>query len=162
MLKEIWEQEDSCYPANTMPKPPSHDNTNKNPTHYGGKSSPYDKSRTYVVRHTDVQLPDPERDEPIPPPSCDIDPDEIYDDGYYVAVINMAKEAKKWGRCLNCREEGHHWADCTQPLKESLEQVKERANHKKQVLNWDGGAGAKGAWHPQTGVAKADPAKAKN
>ena len=97
MLKEIREQEDSRYPANTTLKPHSHDNTNKNPTYYGGKGSPYDKPRTYVVRHTNVQLPDPEQDEPTPPPSCDIDPDEIYDDGYYVAIINMAKEAKKWG-----------------------------------------------------------------
>ena len=149
MLKEIREQEDSRYPANTMPKPHNHDNTNKNPTHYGGKGSPYDKPRTYTVRHTDVQLPDPEQDEPTLPPSCDIDPGEIYDDGYYVAVISMAKEAEKWGRCFNCGEEGHHWADCTEPLKESLKQVKERANHKKQALNWDGGAGAKEAQPPK-------------
>ena len=47
----------------------------------------------------------------------------------------MAKEAKKWGRCFNCGEEGHRWADCTKPLKESLKQVKERVNHKKQALN---------------------------
>ena len=44
MLKEIWEQEDSRYPANTTPKPHNHDNTNKNMTHYGGKGSPYDKT----------------------------------------------------------------------------------------------------------------------
>ena len=55
----------------------------------------------------------------------------------------MAKEAEKWGRCFNCGEEGHRWADCTEPLKESLKQVKERANRKKQALNQDGGAGAK-------------------
>ena len=68
MLKEIQEQEDSRYPANTTPKPHNHDNMNKNPTHYGGKGSPYDKTWTYTVRHTDVQLPDPEQDEPTPPP----------------------------------------------------------------------------------------------
>ena len=96
MLKEIREQEDPCYPANTTPKPHDHENTSKNPTHYGGKGSPYDKPRTYVVRHTDVQLPDPKQDEPTPPPSHDIDPGEIYDDGYYVVIINMAKEAEKW------------------------------------------------------------------
>ena len=101
MLKDIWEQEDSRYPANTMPKPHNHDNMNKNPTHYGGKGSPYDKPQTYEVRHTNVQLPDPKQDKPTPPPSCNIDPGEIYDDSYYVAVINMAKEAKKWGRCFN-------------------------------------------------------------
>ena len=149
MLKEIWEQEDSHYPANTMPKPHNHDNTNKNPTHYGGKGSPYDKPRTYAVRHTDVQLLEDEPDKPTPSPSCDIDPGEIYDDGYYVAVINMAKEAEKWGRCFNCGGEGHRWADCTEPLKESLKQVKERVNHKKHSLNWDGGAGAKGARPPK-------------
>ena len=44
MLKEIWEQEDSHYPANTMPKPHSHDNQNRSSTHYGRKSSPYDKA----------------------------------------------------------------------------------------------------------------------
>ena len=97
MLKEIREQEDSRYPANTTLKPHNHDNMNKNPTHYGGKGSPYDKPRTYVVRHTDVQLPEAKQDEPTPPPSCGIDLDEIYDDGYYVAIINMAKEAEKWG-----------------------------------------------------------------
>ena len=100
MLKEIQEQEDSHYPANTTPKPHNHDNMNKNPTHYGGKGSPYDKTQTYAVRHIDVQLPDPEQDEPTPPPSCDIDPGDKYDDGYYVAIISIAKEAEKWGSML--------------------------------------------------------------
>ena len=149
MLKEIREQEDSSYPANTTPRPHNHDNTNKNPTHYGGKGSPYDKPRTYAVRHTNVQLPDPKQDEPTLPPSCDIDPDEIYNEGYYVAIINMANEAERWGQFFNCRKEGHHWADCTEPLKESLKQVKERANHKKQALYWDRGDGAKGAQPPR-------------
>ena len=162
MLKEIWEQEDSSYPANTTPKPHNHDSMNKNTTHYGGKGSPYDKTWAYMVRHTDVQLPDPKQDEPSPPPSCEIDPAKIYNDGYYVAVINMANEADKWGWCFNCDKEGHRWADCTEPLKESLKQAKERANRKKQSLNWDGGARAKGAQPPQTGMAKADLAKAKN
>ena len=58
MLKEIQEQEDSHYPANTTPKPPSHDNPNKNTTHYDRKSSSYDKNRTYAVRQTDVHLLD--------------------------------------------------------------------------------------------------------
>ena len=149
MLKEIREQEDSYYPANTTPKLHNHDNMNKNPAHYGGKGSRYDKPRTYAVRHTNVQLPDPVQDEPTPPPSCDIDPDEVYDEGYYVAIINMANEAERWGQCFNCRKEGHRWADCTEPLKESLKQVKERANCKKQVLNQDGGAGAKEAQPPR-------------
>ena len=162
MLKEIWEQEDSHYPANTTPKPHSQDNQNKNMTHYGGKSSQYDKTRTYAVRHTDVQLPDSEQDKPSPSPGCEFDASEVYDDGYYVVVINMANEADKWGRCLNCSKEGQRWAECTDPLKESLKLAKDRANHKKQVLNQDGGARAKEAQPPKTGTTKANTAKAKN
>ena len=44
MLKEIWEQEDSRYPENTMPKPHNQDNHNKNANHYGGKGPTYDKT----------------------------------------------------------------------------------------------------------------------
>ena len=86
----------------------------------------------------------------------------MYDEGYYVAVIATADEADRWGCCFNCGKEGHHWAECTEPLKDSLKRAKERANRKRQLLNWDGGAGAKGVQPPQTGTAKADPAQAKN
>ena len=79
-----------------------------------------------------------------------------------MAVINMAKEAEKWGQCFNFRQEGHRWAKCPEPLKESLKKAKERANCKKQALNRDGGARAKGVWPPQTGMATADLAKGKN
>ena len=44
MLKEIQEQEDSRYPANTSPKPHHTDNGNKNTSHYN-KNSSYDKPR---------------------------------------------------------------------------------------------------------------------
>ena len=155
MLKEIQEQEDSHYPANTMLKPHSQDNHNKSTTHYSGKSSPYDKTRTYAVRHTNVQLPDPEQDELNPPLTCEIEAGEVYNEGYYVAIIAMADEVDQWGRCFNCGKEGHCWAECTELLKDSLKWAKEQANHKKQSLNWDGGARAKGAWSFQMGTAKA-------
>ena len=155
MLREIREQEDSRYPANTSPKPHHTDSGNKNTSHYN-KNSTYDKPRAYTVRHTDVQIPDQRGDEPDLSPTNDIDPDEIYDEGYYVAVINTANEADKWGRCFNCGKEGHRWAECKEPLKESLKLAKERANRKKQALNRDGGVGMKGARPPQTGTAKAE------
>ena len=161
MLKEIREQEDSCYPANTSPKPNHTDSGNKNTSHYN-KNSTYDKPGAYMVRHTDVQIPDQGGDEPDLSPTNDINPDEIYDEGYYVAVISMANEADKWGRCFNCGKEGHRWDDCKEPLKESLRLTKERANRKKQALNRDGGVGTKGARPPHTGMAKANTAKAEN
>ena len=161
MLKEIREQEDSRYPANTSPKPHHTDSGNKSTSHYN-KNSTYDKPRVYTVRHTDVQIPDQGGDEPDLSPTNDIDPDEIYDEGYYIAVINTANEADKWGRCFNCGKEGHRWAECKEPLKESLKLVKERANRKKQALNRDGGVRTKGAWPPHMGTAKANTAKAEN
>ena len=154
MLREIREQEDSRYPANTSPKPHHTDSGNKNTSHYN-KNLTYDKPRAYTVRHTNVQIPDQGGDEPDLSPTNDIDPGEIYDEGYYVAIINMANEADKWGRCFNCGKEGHRWAECKEPLKESLRLAKERANRKKQVLNRDGGVRTKGARPPQTGTAKA-------
>ena len=99
MLREIREQEDSHYPANTSPKPHT-DSGNKSTSHYN-KNSMYDKPRAYMVRHTDVQIPDQRGDEPDLSPTNDIDQDKIYDEGYYVAVINTANEADKWGLCFN-------------------------------------------------------------
>ena len=120
-------------------------------THYGGKSSPYDKNQTYAIRYTDVQLPDPEQDEPNTPPTCEFNASEVYNEGYYVATIAMADEADQWGHCFNCGKESHCWAECTEPLRDSLKRVKERVNHKKQSLNRDWGAGTKGARPPRWG-----------
>ena len=142
MLKEIREQEDSHYPANTMPKPHNRDNHNKNVNHYGGKGPTYDKTRMYAIRHTEVHLPEPEQEEPDSPPVSEFDPGEMYDKGYYMAVITMADEAEWLGLCFNCGKEGHHWAECTEPLKDSLKRAKERANQKRQSLNQDGGQGS--------------------
>ena len=141
MLKEIQEQEDSHYPANTTPKPHNQDNHNKNPNHYGGKGQTYDKTQTYAIRHTEVHLPQPEQEEPDSPPVSEFDLGEVYDEGYYVAVIAMANEAERWGCCFNCGKEGHHWAECTEPLKDSLKRAKERVNQKRQSLNRDGELG---------------------
>ena len=44
MLKEIWEQEDSHYQANTTLKPHNQDNHNKNVNHYGRKGPTYNKT----------------------------------------------------------------------------------------------------------------------
>ena len=116
----------------------------------------------YAVRHMDVHLLEPEQEEPDSSPVSEFDPGEVYDEGYYMAVIAMADEADQWGCCFNCGKEGHRWAECTEPLKDSLKRAKERANRKRQSLNWDGGARAKGAQLPQMGTAKGDPAQAKN
>ena len=120
MLKEIREQEDSRYLANTTPKPHSQDNHNKNVNHYGGKGPMYDNTRVYAVRHTEVHLPEPEQEEHDSSPVSKFDLGELYDEGYFVGVITMADEADRWGHCFNCGKEGHRWVECTEPLKDSL------------------------------------------
>ena len=100
MLKDIREQEDSCYLANTTPKPHNQDNHNKNANHYGGKSPSYDKTWTFAVRHTDVQLPNPDQDEPDSSLSSKFNVGKVYDEGYYVAVITMADEVERWAVVL--------------------------------------------------------------
>ena len=68
---------------------------------------------------------------------------------------------------FNCSRGGHYWADCTEPLKDSLKQAKERVNweirenHEKQ-LNPNGGARGMGARTPQTMPVSANTAKTQN
>ena len=107
MLKEIQEQEDSQYPANMTPKLINTDNQGKTMTHYDRKGTSHDKSWTYAVRQTDVQLLDPVQEEPESQQDPRFDAAEMYDEGYYMAVVNTANEADKWGCCFNCGEEGH-------------------------------------------------------
>ena len=69
--------------------------------------------------------------------------------------------------CFNCGQGGHYWADCTEPLKDSLKQAKERVNreireNQEKRLNPNGGAGGKGAHAPQAIQVSANMAKAQN
>ena len=82
-----------------------------------------------------MHLPNPEPDELDSPPVPEFEAGGVYDEGYYVAVITTADKAEQWGRCFNCGKEGHRWAECTEPLKDSLKRVKEQANQKRQSLN---------------------------
>ena len=79
----------------------------------------------YAIRYTNVQLPDPEQDEPYSSPTSEFDAGEVYDEGYYMAVIAMADEVDQWDCCFNCGKEGHHWAECTELGKDSLKRAKE-------------------------------------
>ena len=89
------------------------------------------------------------------------DPEEAYDEGYYIGVINTADEMSQHLRlCYNCGFSGHYWADCTEPLSDSLKLAKERINQgirekQENQLNPNGGAGGKGAHAPQAMPAKA-------
>ena len=96
------------------------------------------------------------------------DPEDAYYEGYYIGVINTADEmSRHLCLCFNCSRGGHYWADCTEPLKDSLKQAKERVNreireNQEKQLNPNGGAGGKGAHAPQAMLVSANMAKAQN
>ena len=108
--------------------------------------------------------------EPYPDTHLDVskDPEEAYDEGYYIGVVNTADEMNQClCLCYNCGLSGHYWADCTEPLSDSLKLAKERVNQgirekQEDQLNLNGDEGGKGAHTPQAMPAKANLAKAQN
>ena len=96
------------------------------------------------------------------------DPEDAYDEGYYIRVIYTADEMSRCLRlCFNSGRSGHYWADCTEPLKDSVKQAKERVNreireNQEKQFNLNGGARGKGAHAPQTMPVGTNMAKTQN
>ena len=161
MLKELRENDKACYPANTAHR------TGK-PDGYGQNAGHLDqKGLGYIARPTNV--------EPFSAVPQDFVPDtgmlckdleDAYDEGYYIGVINTEDEMSWHLRlCFNCGQGGHYWADCTEPLKDSLKQAKERVNreireNQGKQLNPNGGTG--GSPHPKAILVSTNTAKTQN
>ena len=163
MLKELRENDEARYPANTAHRSGKPDGYSRNAGHQDRKGL------GYIARPTNVE-PYPDVPQDFVPNTGVLgkDPEDAYDEGYYIGVINTADEMSRHLRlCFNCGRGGHYWADCTEPLKDSLKQAKEwvnreiRENQEKQ-LNPNGGAGGKGAHAPQTMPVSANTAKTQN
>ena len=124
MLKELRENDEAHYPANTAHRPGKPDGYGRNAGH------PDRKGLGYIARPTNVEsYPDVPEDFVPNTGVLGKDPEDAYDKGYYIGVINTADEMSQHLRlCFNCSRGGHYWADCTEPLKDSLKQAKERVN----------------------------------
>ena len=150
MLKELRENDEARYPANTAHRPGKPDGYGRNAGH------PDRKGLGYIARPTNVE-PYPDVPQDFVPNTGVLgkDPEDAYDEGYYIGVINTADEmSRHLHLCFNCGRGGHYWADCTEPLKDSLKQAKERVNreireNQEKQLNPNGGAGGKGARAPR-------------
>ena len=121
MLKELRENDEAHYPANTAHRAGKTDGYSRNAGH------PDRKGVGFIARPTNV---DPYTDSPQDyGPETGVlsqNPEEAYDEGYYIGVINTADEMSwRLRLCFNCGHGGHYWADCTEPLKESLKLAKE-------------------------------------
>ena len=121
MLKELMENDEARYPANTAHRPGKRDGYGRNAGH------PDRKGVGYIARPTNVELyPDVPQDFAPNTGVLGKDPEDACDEGYYIGVINMADEMSRRLRlCFNCGRGGHYWADCTEPLKDSLKQAME-------------------------------------
>ena len=163
MLKELRENDETWYPANTAHRPWKTNGYDQNAGH------PDRKRGGYIAHVANV--------EPYPDTHPDVgsgqlpfgkDPEEAYDEGYYIGVVNTADEmSRHLCLCYNCGLSGHYWADCTEPLSDSLKLAKEWVNRgirekQENQLNLNRGAGGKGACAPKAMPAKANLAKAQN
>ena len=163
MLKELRENDEARYPANTAHRPRKPDGYGRNAGH------PDRKGLGYIAHPTNVEpYPDVPQDFVPDMGVLGKDPEDAYDEGYYIGVINTADEmSRRLHLCFNCGRGGHYWADCTEPLKDSLKQAKERVNreireNQEKQLNPNGGTGGKGARTPQAMPVSANMAKAQN
>ena len=70
---------------------------------------------------------------------------------FYAAAVQLADGTERRnGSCYNCREMGHHWRDCPQPLREEFRVYQETMKRRREMmLNANGGPGTQGGRVPQ-------------
>ena len=74
----------------------------------------------------------------------------LWRDGYYCCAIrNVDQSETFFGACFNCRDQGHRWRQCTKPLRQALQEIKDRIGQDGDWLNVFGGGGNRGAGVPK-------------
>ena len=64
---------------------------------------------------------------------------------FYKAAVQLADNAKRRdGSCHNCKETGHFWHECQQPLQEEFKCLMDHTRQCQEELNKNGGPEAKG------------------
>ena len=125
-----------------------------------------DNQNAPVTVHT--MHPEPEvhmqvNDDYLPPYVDYNNPDELEqgDPGltlytqFYKATVQLAENAKRRdGHCHNCKESGHFWHDCQQPLREEFKCLMDHTHQHQEELNKNRGPRAKGGQAPQALVAQ--------
>ena len=69
---------------------------------------------------------------------------------FYKATVQLADNAKRRDRgCHNCKETGHFWHECQQPLREEFKCLMDRTHQCQEELDKNGGPRAKGGQAPR-------------
>ena len=64
---------------------------------------------------------------------------------FYKAAVQLADNAKRRdGHCQNCKETGHFWHECQQPLREEFKHLMDHTRQHQEELNKNGGPRTKG------------------
>ena len=73
------------------------------------------------------------------------DPELILYTQFYKAAMQLANNAERRDEhCHNCKELGHFWHECQQPLREEFKCLMGRTRQCQEELNKNGGPRAKG------------------
>ena len=87
------------------------------------------------------------------------DENAIWQDRYYMCNVVKADDADMFfNLCYNCREPSHRWRDCSKPLRQGLQDLKERAEKDDERLNGSGGGRDQGGHTRQKGQKGTGPA----
>ena len=78
------------------------------------------------------------------------DENALWRDGYYCCAIHNVDQSETFfGACFNCRDQGHRWRQCTKPLRQALQEIKDRIGQDSDRLNIFGGGRNGGAGIPK-------------
>ena len=68
---------------------------------------------------------------------------------FFAAQVQLAdNNERRNGLCFNCKDKGHQWRACPQPLREEMKRYKEKLAQREHQLNRNGGPGAQGGRVP--------------
>ena len=98
MLKELRENDKARYPTNTAHRPGKTDGYDRNAGHPDRKRVGYLSHMANVEPFPNIQ-PNIDAD----PNMLSKDPEQAYDEGYYIGVINTTDEmSRRLHLCFNC------------------------------------------------------------
>ena len=154
MIKEIWEYDESRYPASTSNPPKgTGDGPAENTNYYDKKNYDRQGYGNYTAHAVNIQdSPEDYESDSLSEDASERENDDVQQDWlYHVRVMCTADEGEAFfGKCYNCTEPGHSWQECKKPLKPTLklalivENERKAALAEKKGLNQTGGAGVKG------------------